>query len=291
MELLKSSFALFKERFWKLMILQVVPLVVVAIAGVGMGFSVALGGASGWMLLLLPIFVFLMGVAASMAILAMIDVFQQDTPVKMALKQSFNKVWGYLWVVFLMGLIVAGGYILLFIPGIILSVWFSFAIYVFALEGKRGMDALMTSKEYVRGYWWAVFGRFLSVALVALAVFMPVLILSAIFGEEFGGFVSSIVQFVFMPFMMAYIYTLYKHLQETKPTVASQEAPKEGRGWFIALAVVPVIALFVALAFGGLFLLKFSTMQFDEDFYMQGDFNQEIFEGIDFEELENLGIQ
>ena len=49
--------------------------------------------------------------------------------------------------------------VMLIIPGI----WLAFALvlrpYTLVLEKRKGIDALRQSKDYIKGYWWAVLGR------------------------------------------------------------------------------------------------------------------------------------
>jgi len=66
----------------------------------------------------------------------------------------------------LTGLATIGGLFLLVIPGIIFMVWFIFAGHAVAIDGKKAMDAMKFSKKILNGNWWAVFGRFLVIAII-----------------------------------------------------------------------------------------------------------------------------
>ncbi|MEX1087006.1 MAG: hypothetical protein WEC58_00560, partial [Candidatus Paceibacterota bacterium] len=57
-----------------------------------------------------------------------------------------------LWIVILVGLATTGGFVLLVIPGILLSLWFSLVIPVMIADRYRGWDALCASRELVRNY-------------------------------------------------------------------------------------------------------------------------------------------
>jgi hypothetical protein len=56
-------------------------------------------------------------------------------------------------------LIILGGTLLLIIPGIIFTVWYSFFYYALILDNKKGLDALSASKTLVVGRWWSILWR------------------------------------------------------------------------------------------------------------------------------------
>lgn len=61
-------------------------------------------------------------------------------------------------------------FLLLFIPGLIWSVYYIFAIHIVVLRGKINMDALRYSKALVKGRWWKVFGYSILVGLISLGL-------------------------------------------------------------------------------------------------------------------------
>ncbi len=75
-----------------------------------------------------------------------------------ALQKSFSR-WGAMLVTgFLAGLIILGFTLLLVIPGIIRSIYYSFIVFVVILRNINGKTALDYSKNLVEGQWWRVFG-------------------------------------------------------------------------------------------------------------------------------------
>jgi MFS superfamily sulfate permease-like transporter len=72
---------------------------------------------------------------------------------------AFKRFWSILFVILITGLVFIASVSLFFIPIIAVSVYLAFVMYTLILEDKRGYDALVTSFNYVRGNWWAVFGR------------------------------------------------------------------------------------------------------------------------------------
>jgi len=56
----------------------------------------------------------------------------------------------------ILGFLGTGGFLFLIIPGIIFLVWFIFAQFIIFAEDDRGMNAILKSKEYVRGKWASI---------------------------------------------------------------------------------------------------------------------------------------
>lgn len=74
--------------------------------------------------------------------------------------------WPFAVVAFFQTLAVLGGLALFIIPGIWLSVLFSYSVFCLVEDNRRGFDALATSADLIRPHWWGVFGRSLAVGVV-----------------------------------------------------------------------------------------------------------------------------
>lgn len=135
-----------------------------------------------------------------------------------AYRYGFRHFLSFLWLSILVGVVTILGYILFIIPGIIVSVWFAFAQFVFVTENQRGVSAMKASREYVRGKWWKVFGRMLALAGVALLLYIPIgSVLAVVVPEEMvvvQDIVLGLVHLVFVPFTFTYMYLLYRDLKE-----------------------------------------------------------------------------
>ncbi len=120
---------------------------------------------------------------------------------------SWDKIYSSSWVTFLVAIMLIGGFILFIVPGVIFSIWFSLALYVFVFEDIKGMPALYASKELVKGYWWPLFARFFVFGLItAIIGIVPVI----------GGVLNI---FFIMPLSIIYGYFIYQNLKEIKKTV------------------------------------------------------------------------
>jgi len=124
------------------------------------------------------------------------------------------------------------GLILLIVPGLIFMVSYSMTVYAVVFEDHKFEGAFGRSRELVKGYWWAVFGRFMAGGTLAYIAYIII-----------GGIYSGIVWLIFLalqitpsresfsvmydflalfiglvagPLSMIYTYRIYRSLRETK---------------------------------------------------------------------------
>lgn len=204
LELLEAAFKIFKERFWQLAGISLVPFLMMAVlAVIGLVFlgpglfgyifskiSPSLGSVSPpptGMIISFFAYVVIAGLVMlvfqtwkQLAFLAEVC-SENKIGVKEAYERSKKKILSYWWISFLLFWIVGGGFFFFLIPGIIFQVWFSLTTFVFMVEGLKGMSALLKSREYVRGHWWGVAGRTFIIS------FVPTILVSilAFFVESF----------------------------------------------------------------------------------------------------------
>ncbi len=173
----------------------------------------------------------------------------QEIGIKEAFLQSRSYILSYIWLSLLMGLIIMGGYFILFIPGLIFTVWFLFAPFILITEDIGGMNALMKSKEYVRGRWLPVGWR------LFLVWFLSVIIsLIPIVGQFLG--------LLLPPFFFIYFFVLYNNLKESRGEFSFQPTTKGKVGivatGLLGFLLIPVImfALVGSMLFLPFLMLK-----------------------------------
>lgn len=91
---------------------------------------------------------------------------QKTEPIRTELQQTTKLIVPAIIVSILTTLAVFVGFALFIIPGIIVAVWFAFAMYSVALEDSKGTEAMLHSKELSKGRWAAVLWRLLAPAVV-----------------------------------------------------------------------------------------------------------------------------
>ncbi len=217
-ELFKKSFEIYKKKGWTLAGVMWPNLVAFLVYGVAGGiaavifFSSSNGGQSPSLLALLWMaLVILVALAVGLLITpwttmaALYAIKNDNASVRQSLKDGWNNLWSGGWVWFLKSLVIGLGFILLFVPGIIFSVWFAFALFAFVFEGSQGKAALARSKQITTGYWWAIFGRLVVMAVVVIAV-----------GFFIKGIGSLVNVFIVSPFALVYTSVLYQDLKRIK---------------------------------------------------------------------------
>ena len=173
---------------------------------------------------------------------------------KSAMSAGWKHIGSLFWISVLSGLLSLAGFLLFVVPGIIMTVWFTFPLYILMSEGDRGMKALQKSAEYVRGNWGKIFGNMLLVGLI-------VGVISAIFsffsGKEpglLGLIVSSLVSGVLTAFSVLFAARLYLHSKRLKgiPDEAAMQSAKNSIRKIVfggcAVAVITVIIVVGILA-------------------------------------------
>jgi hypothetical protein len=99
--------------------------------------------------------------------------------VEASYRYGFRRFGSVFWISLLVGIIVAVGFILLIIPGIIFLTMLAVAIPALIVENRRGTDALGRSWNLVKGHFWHVLGTIVVAAIITGVV-------GSIFGL-FGG--------------------------------------------------------------------------------------------------------
>lgn len=182
-------------------------------------------------------------------------------------KHTGTYVFRFIWVGIVSGFVALGAMLFFFIPAIYISLLISFAPYIVIAEGKRGMEALVQSWHYARGYWLAIMGRSLLFSLLAIlvisatwfafymlaSIFVPGLI-DAIDNTEVAtkeeNVLESIVSALFtVPIGIIFTSTLFNALRSIKPATPSTEDALSIKkkimffGWCGVILVVALIGL------------------------------------------------
>jgi hypothetical protein len=113
---------------------------------------------------------FFVGVLATMALAKLIEesLYGHTITWLQALRHAVSR-WGAAVGTGLLAMLIVFGLALpVIMPGVIWAVYYSFFLFVVALRGLSGKQALDYSKAIVKGQWWQVFGYLLVIQLLAL---------------------------------------------------------------------------------------------------------------------------
>ena len=173
-DIIKNGWELYTENFQKFLTPILILLGPYLIFYFAQFFT---GSSAGILFLALTALLIFINIWIEIAIIIIINQVYHHLPIdiNLILENSFKKIPSLFLVAILVTLITLGGLILFIIPGIIMAIWYAFAQYVNVLEQKdnKGLMALKSSKELVKGRWWPVFWR---VVLPGLFVFFFIII-------------------------------------------------------------------------------------------------------------------
>jgi hypothetical protein len=238
------------------------------VVGISIRHAGVIGALLGALLVVVGIIAF---IPASVALVLVIA--KKTVGVKESYKRAMPLFWPVLWLGLLVFVVTMGGFFMFIVPGIMLGVWLLFSNFALVLEGKRGMRAMSRSREYVRGYWWPIFGRYLllSIIIVGVSVVLHVII-ADIGGRTIGDIENYLFSFMLAPLQMAFLYELYKNILRVKPAVAEDTSvPTANRGFLIASGIVGIVApivifALVVVASLMLFIFKARSMRSESSF-------------------------
>jgi hypothetical protein len=94
------------------------------------------------------------------------------------IKFSISRFSDVFWTSFLLFIITVGLTLLLIVPGIIWSIYYSFALTIVALRSIKGKAALAYSKQLVQGQWWRIFGISSAICFSAIIINMALVVYS-----------------------------------------------------------------------------------------------------------------
>jgi hypothetical protein len=257
-----QSFDIYSKRFGTIFGVMVAPVLIAEIITM-MFLSDFDSFESGGMLIALRILLILILIISQIwgyaALLYAIKDGEQGIGVLESYRRGLNKIHSIFWVAFLIGFIYSGGLLLFIVPGIIFLVWFSLAPFILISEDTKGMDALLKSKEYIKGKWWSVFGRFLFFGLVYVLFYLTFYrIANSILTHitNFTDFAMNLFNgLVYYPLVFIYTFLIYKNLRTLKGDIVFS-ATRSEKAKFIILSILGFILLpFLFFSFGSILLL------------------------------------
>lgn len=153
---------------------------------------------------------------------------------KEAYQKTLPKIWPMIYTSALVSLVILGGSILLIIPGLIFTVWYSFTAQEVLLGDQRGLGAMRASKQLVVGRWWNILVRLIlpnfffllcSLAVQQFATLPLIFIKSASSFNLVKNIISSMVNAAVTPLTIATVIILYFNAKETPVTTPPSTVP------------------------------------------------------------------
>jgi hypothetical protein len=175
------------------------------------------------------------------------------------IKIALEKLPKLLWSSILAGVVISGGYLMFWFPGILMALAFTVLPFVVVRENVYGLRALQRCYTLVRGFRGNIFGAHVILGLVMLGVFVVEFgisfILLLIFGHATVGGTGFSLGFIvaFLPFLIlytvfplylaAYDHILYTDLLTIRPPGADKEIEENSKTRLLIYIIVGVIAI------------------------------------------------
>ncbi len=244
-EIIKKSWQIYKENFKDL--LQVLLWVLLPTILLSLLLIRSLGPWSDILYALLTILLLVLGIWINIVFIKLIFKIYNNEKYDLGLiyKESWSKFWNYIAVSAILLWVLAGGYLLFIIPGIIFTVWYSFAAFIVLLDGKKGLTSLVESKKMVMGRFWEILWRWLAPGIFfGIIMILGTLIINSVIGAALGDWslglfsglfwwsdlISNIISMLFTPLFVAIGVILYseakKGISEQTENASPTKKPK-----------------------------------------------------------------
>lgn len=233
-ELIKNSISIYRQAFKKffgMILIELASIIIMAVPIVmfvifndtfrGKKIIPILNIIFGIILLLALFAVIYISIATKAGMYLILKKFPPQEKVKEIFKEARKYVWKFFVVGVIVFVVVLLWSLLLIIPGIIFSVYYTFSGWALICEGHENTNALKRSKELVRGYWWAVVGRFFIFGII-IGVFFLILSAPLLFLSKgtapyaLWQFIKQLAQFFISPIVVIYSYLIFKELVKIK---------------------------------------------------------------------------
>jgi len=230
-EILKEAWEIYKSNLGKFIYLAIIPFIIL-LPSVFLGRTYP--GFFGTNFIQSPSITIpfglgfaVLGIVAQMLfLLALVFIVSQrqlEISPKEALKYAWDKLASYIWISALVSIFVGIGLILFIVPGLVMAIWYSLAIYILVAEDKRGRAALSRSKELVKGHWWGVLWRLIIIGIITAIPAMPFSGLASyaqktnLIGLEIiSGILALAISFLFQGLSVSFSFLLYEKLKGMK---------------------------------------------------------------------------
>lgn len=136
-----------------------------------------------------------------------------------AVTVGFRAFPSMFWAVFLYMIAIIVGFLLLIVPGLILTISLMFYLYFIVIDGYRGYAALKASHALVWGHWWRTSAIFTVPMVIWIAVMFTVGVVMALVAagnQALVQIVTNLISVLVMPYFFALGYAQFHDLKLRK---------------------------------------------------------------------------
>ena len=233
--------------------------------------NIFLGNDAPALVVLFGISAMITGIFSRLAILAIVtEGGRPEGGIRGAFIRGAHFLVPFAWVGIVSGLATAGGFFFFISPGVLLSIWLSLSVYVLFGERKQGIEALVASWHYVKGFWLPVLWRFLFLGMIFLVAGLILGGLGAgqVITETLKSGATEFTEvasprpmlqvinlifnnFIVFPLGIIYAYFIYRALREIKSAAPPEEKEERFRKAVKIFMLAGILGLIVLLALGG----------------------------------------
>jgi len=166
--------------------------------------------------------------------------------------------------------ILAGSTMPLIIPGLILLIAFIFVPFVYLLEKRQWLDALLRSSNLTKGFKWSLIRKYFVLFLWIFFLIIPIFLATNLFATltktiELNSIASILTTTLMFPFVLSFSFAIYSELNKVAPK--SKFIPSQkGKNIYTFLFIWGVI-VFLSIA-----VARFSYPDkeiFNENYFIQ----------------------
>ncbi len=203
-EIFRESLTVYQKRFWTFFLIVLIPLLFTRL--ISYFFSTDFK-------LVDRLITFIITTWETLALYQTIQ--NKNTNLLKIFSQSLKKLFPFLIVNLFFYLAVFGGSILFIVPGILFMIWFNLAFWIFVDQNIGGNQALMLSKEYMKGN----IGYFLkkNILIILISIIPALTIFYLLRGNLILSWtVTSIISALIAPLTAIYGHFIYQNIKDSK---------------------------------------------------------------------------
>ncbi len=297
LDLLKETWADMKKNFFRLVKISVLPLVVAMVFGIVAMILTALNASALVFVILGLIGVILLILVSLICGIALVRAVATGEEFMPAIRFGIKKIGSMAWLGILMGFVSIGLFMMGVLPFLASSIWFMFAAFILVTEDGKGLQALLKSKEYIRGYGWEMFGRLFFFGLIFFPI-MLIIMLPGMINQDIewaSSILSNLVQAILIaPFGALFTFRLFKEMKERKPELVGTVVTRKNKLLKVSgiFGVITLIATIVVIIVAIPYIqsaVEEAARQEIIDSINSGDI--EGLEGFDINSLEGLDLE
>ncbi|MGC9004785.1 MAG: hypothetical protein ACP5KZ_08810 [bacterium] len=164
------------------------------------------------------------------------------------------------WLFFLLFALISGGFLLLFVPGIVFLTWFILSPFALVLEERKGVQALGRSKYLVKGSFLRILPHLILLVVICgtLGIFIPYLLFHQVpdldLAMYLGITTSLFLSLFYLPFSLVYSHSIFQTFSSLKTEPYSAKVSLRKPSYLVpAFLGSVVLALLLVVSFLNIF--------------------------------------